>query len=224
MTYVAPASPSIVPDELFRLNLYPALAATGTVHAQYPTWGWVGVGQKLGDEITTPDKNGCRKDDCQASNQVTVRVPGPLSGDPIPGAQRIISLSLECTTHTSICDFNSQKSSAVSDNGTLGTINFNTWSHPTTWRVVAQVEEWKQTGYPKSDAPVTLSFNQQSQVNIPHETNIITMDIKSFTGNNYSLTLPGADPHQLVDFISRTPAGPSTDIVMLSAQPPANMR
>ncbi|MBB6580937.1 hypothetical protein [Ralstonia solanacearum] len=206
----------------FWLNLYPALAATATMHSVVPTYEWVDVADAYGPINTSPNKNGCTKQECEAGNSVEVRVPGAPSGAPIEGGQRITSLRLECTEGDSICNFVDTIKPTIDANATHGTITFNTNSFARHWRAIAKVQEWRQTRTTYYEEPLTFYYDRQTQGSLDTLANPVTLDVITFSGIKYSMPMRGPDQHSIVQFVSRTPnaLGPHTDAVLFSTQAP----
>ena len=182
------------------MTLYPPQMAMATLHLTTPVYNWVDTGSDaLSAGYTTPEKNGCNGNPgCRANNgPIDIRVPGPLSGPPIPGEQRITSATLQCNSG-SICDFNGCQQISILENFTHASATWCTWSHPTQWQLRGHVQEWRLVGSQVTDQQIAIVVDHPVTVQFPPNFSLATLDVKSYTGYVYTMVLPANDSHDTV--------------------------
>ena len=203
------------------LTLYPQLAAKIVVKSQAPKYDWVSVEEVASNPVgPTPDLDGCTDLDCRFTGYGDVRVPGPQSGDPIPGARRIRDPYWICLTPASYCAFFENSPIVVDMNGTHASGTFQTWSKPTTWQLRGKVDEWRQTAIQTNETEITLYFDDQSAFEVPSQTLQISLQVTTFTGRTYTMSLPGSDPDGIVVMGSRAAGTPGNDRIVIYAGRP----
>lgn len=196
--------------------LYPAQLAVATVHITTPVFSWVPVQDVLSAPIVTADKDGCKycNPACAANNALDVSVPGGHN-PAIKEDMRIVSARLECYSG-SICAFNGQQNISITSNGTRAAGTWVTCSHPTQWRLRGVVQQWEQTGSSVHDQKINLTLDKPQVIELPINTSLVTVDIETFTKQEYTLVLPTSDPHQVVSAVQQI----GTQNLVISAMPP----
>lgn len=204
------------------LTLYPKQVATVTVQVTTPTFGWVPAADVVSAPIVTQDKDGCKYCDssCAANNALDVKVPGPASGPPVLNGERIVSANLECTTG-STCAFNGQQRVSIVSNGTEASATWVTCSHPTQWYLRAHAQVWEQTGSTSTNQTYDVLIDNPITVPIAANASLVTAGVKTFTGEAYSVILPGTDPHQVLS-LNLTGQASSGQVLAISGIAPVS--
>jgi hypothetical protein len=214
----------------FWFTLYPKKAASVTLQAQYPTYGWVSAKPdfKTSQTQTTPNRNGCHQsalNDCAAHTDFELTVTGLTSGPPKPDAQRVHDCRMECTSAVPECADNAYAPNDYEENYTKWKTTLLTWSTPTTWRANCKVDEYQKTGTATDTSIIDVNYDEQPQVTVEKDTTLLTGIVTLFTGQRYTMQIgAGVDRIGTIRQVSDVDGPPGKRIITIEAARPIGVQ
>lgn len=182
------------------LALYPRIAATITPTSMAPTYAWVATGS-MSQDLSTPNRHchHCGRD-TTGPNTIEIVVAG--GNVPVVDYKRFVDpLSLSCISGGNVCGFSSAHRTSITNNGAKAVANWNTNSHPTTWRLTAPVETYTMTGEQAyAGPPQTALFGQALFFDFPKGSTVTALKVRTFTKNEYQILTGTADPKQILTY------------------------
>lgn len=194
------------------LSLYPRTAATITISARAPIYAWVPVGS-ITVSKDTPDRHcesHCRGEPTRGPNRIEM---GVSQGDVMSiGSKRFVGTpSLVCTGGGYSCGFSGAHLTYVTNNASQAVGTWDTWSRPTTWTLTSNIEEYKMQGdEPFTGRPIPVLFGQPLSFDYPKGSTVKTINVKTFTKNEYSILTGQVDQKDLLIYKGLEPNAPPT--------------
>jgi hypothetical protein len=180
--------------------LYPKVAATVTPTAMQPKYAWIAAGS-MSQDLQTPDRHchHCGRD-TTGPNTIEMMVEG--GNVPVVDYKRFVApVSLSCIVGGNTCGFSGGTRTDINNNGAKAVANWNTNSHPTTWRLTAAVEKYTMTGDAAyAGATQDAPFGTALFFDFPAGSTVKALKVKTFTKNEYQILTGVADPKQILSY------------------------
>ncbi|MGY6251846.1 hypothetical protein ACXIVK_00180 [Paraburkholderia caledonica] len=212
-----------------KLSLYPRQAGTVTITGKVPSFAWVQIPPPSFPSGWTTDGN----------------CPNHCGGDPIRTLQRnhlqfvaqsdenIRNATLHCDAApndparpcsfagVSFHDTDYQKGVKISGDEHTVVADWVSWTHPTHFTLQFELWQWQQqtpTAFPQVSVPIF--WNRVTSFSIPTNRTQATVTVDSYTGQNYDLTVLGADPNHLVSMAQQSLNAGGMDTYAISVVQP----
>jgi hypothetical protein len=165
-----------------------------------PEFAWIAAGSMSKDE-RTPDRH-CHHcgHDTTGPNTIEMVVEG--GNVPVVDYRRFVApVTLGCILGGDICGFSGGHRTDITNNGTKAVANWNTNSHPTTWRLTAAVEKYTMTGDEAyAGATQDAPFGSVVFFDFPAGSTVKALKVKTFTKNEYQILTGVAGPKQMLSY------------------------
>lgn len=200
-------------DVPVHLSLYPREFAKIRILAKLPVYEWVTTDKPVQKDQGTPNRHcerHCRGEPTRGPNDISIAV----SGGPPPykvGYERFRNPRFYCIAGDGACGFTDYSPNKIimSNNDTRISIHWDTWSRPTTWRLVADLQRYTLVGEVEREVgQLSAEWNKVQFVDYPNPSNNVWLDVTTFTKINYQLMLKTPDPHNILRFLGDSDAGP----------------
>lgn len=190
-------------DVPVHFSLFPSYAGTLTVTSRTRDYGWVKGDSK--SNSATGGNNHCSKN-CGGHRgspyEVSVSVSG---GERIPqhiGDQRIAGIK-ECRCVSGTCGFDEHNHSLVDLNKTRARCGWQGRSHPSTWRVTAEVEQWAATGEREVEQSMKIYWDKNVEIRVPISTSSVRIFGRFLTGTELDILDGQPDPNGIIIRINK---------------------
>ena len=184
-------------------SLFPPYAGTVKVVARTQEMGWVRAEPK--SNTATGGTNHCGKN-CNGHRGSPYEVGTSVSGGERVlqhvGDQRIVGIS-ECRCISGTCAFDEHNHSLVDLNKTRARCGWQGRSHPSTWRITAQVEQWVPIGERDIEQSVKIYWDRNVEIRVPLNSSTVRVSGRLLTGQDLDILDGQPDPSGLLTRIRK---------------------
>ncbi len=194
------------------MSIFPPVAGTIEVNSNEQLYGWVKITRHTFSE--TGGNNHCSKNCKKHVGTHYDRCYSVTGGNQtVVGYKRITNVSgLSCS---GTCGYDEDKAKRLVGNSSKVCMHWRGRSHPSTYSVSFDIEEYKKTGEkPYSPQKLTVQYGDIIEVKVPLKLAGGTIKGKAITGQDFTETISGVHSNPLFQLVEKRQNGSNTILVL----------